>query len=66
MIRVLLTQDQKKVFREDVWIKCDVEWKLRAGETEDVIRLEKYEAVKHGWRHTRPIRCLRKFPETTG
>ena len=37
-IRVLLTQDQKqKVFREDVWIKCDAEWKLYAGETVDVI-----------------------------
>ena len=37
-IRVLLTQDQKQnVFREDVWIKCDAEWKLCAGETEDVI-----------------------------
>ena len=37
-IRVLLTQDQKQnIFREDVWIKCDAEWKLCAGETEDVI-----------------------------
>ena len=37
-IRVLLTQDQKQnVFREDVWIKCDAEWKLCAGKTEDVI-----------------------------
>ncbi len=37
-IRVLLTQDQKQnIFREDIWIKCDAEWKLCAGETEDVI-----------------------------
>lgn len=37
-IRVLLTQDQKQnIFREDVWIKCDVEWKLCAGEMVDMI-----------------------------
>ena len=37
-IRVLLTQDQKQnVFRGDVWIKCDAEWKLCAGETEEII-----------------------------
>lgn len=51
MIRVLLTQDQKKVFREDVWIKCDVEWKLRAGETEDVIPAGEVRSCK-AWMET--------------
>ena len=60
-IRVLLTQDQKQnVFREDVWIKCDAEWKLCAGETEDVIPAGEARSCKVWMEERQPIRCLPK------